>query len=121
MVEICAADGLLRGSEFNGLDSAHFLRRRTDAVRQVRRIPSGLDEVKLTRMILNDTTGAKQEIILNLEHLDKLNQSSLALYPGDTIFIDHTGWLTLRDVFSFVTTAAVITTAIAQVILVSKR
>jgi NADH:ubiquinone oxidoreductase subunit F (NADH-binding) len=80
-----------------------------------------LDEVKLTRMILNDTTGAKQEIILNLEHLDKLKQSSLALYPGDTIFIDHTGWLTLRDVFSFVTTAAVITSAVAQILWASRR
>jgi hypothetical protein len=80
-----------------------------------------LDEVKLTRQILNDSTGAKQEFILNLEHLDKLNQSSLALYPGDTIFIDHTAWLTIRDVFSVVTTAAVITSAIAQIMWASKR
>jgi hypothetical protein len=80
-----------------------------------------LDEVKLTRLILNDSTGRKREIVFDLEHLDKLDQSSLALYPGDTIFIDHTGWLTLRDVFSFVTTAAVITSAIAQVIWASRR
>ena len=80
-----------------------------------------LDEVKLTRQILNDSTGAKREFILNLEHLDKLNQSSLALYPGDTIFIDHTAWLTIRDVFSVVTTAAVITSAIAQIMWASKR
>jgi hypothetical protein len=80
-----------------------------------------LDEVKLTRMILNDTTGAKQEIVLNLEHLDKLKQSSLALYPGDTIFIDHTAWLTIRDVFNVVTVAAVITSAIAQIMYASKR
>lgn len=80
-----------------------------------------LDEVKLTRLILNDSTGAKREFILNLEHLDKLNQSSLALYPGDTIFIDHTSWLTIRDVFSVVTTAAVITSAIAQIMWASKR
>jgi RNase P/RNase MRP subunit p30 len=50
-----------------------------------------LDEVKLTRLILNDSAGAKQEFILNLEHLDKLNQSSLALYPGNTIFISALG------------------------------
>ena len=80
-----------------------------------------LDEVKLTRLILNDSTGAKREFVLNLEHLDKLNQSSLVLYPGDTIFIDHTAWLTIRDVFSVVTTAAIITSAVAQLILVSKR
>jgi len=80
-----------------------------------------LDEVKLTRLILNDSTGAKREIILNLEHLDKLDTASLALYPGDTIFIDHTVWLTIRDVFNVVTTAAVITSAIAQVVIASKR
>lgn len=39
-----------------------------------------LDEVKLTRLMLNDSTGAKREFIFNLEHLDKLSQSSLALY-----------------------------------------
>jgi len=80
-----------------------------------------LDEVKLTRMILNDTTGAKREIVLNLEHLDKLKQSSLALYPGDTIFIDHTAWLTIRDVFNVVTVAAVITSAVAQMMWASKK
>lgn len=80
-----------------------------------------LDEVKLTRLILNDSTAAKREFILNLEHLDKLNQSSLALYPGDTIFIDHTVWLTIRDVFNVVTTAAVITSAVAQILWASKR
>ena len=40
-----------------------------------------LDEVKLTRLMLNDSTGRKREIIFDLEHLDKPNQSSLALYP----------------------------------------
>jgi len=34
---------------------------------------------------------AKREFILDLEHLDKLNQSSLALYPGDTVFISALG------------------------------
>jgi len=80
-----------------------------------------LDEVKVTRLILNDSTGAKREFILDLDHLDKLDQTSLALYPGDTIFIDHTAWLTIRDVFSVVTTAAVITSAIAQIMWASKR
>ena len=43
-----------------------------------------LDEVKLTRLILNDSTSAKQELVLNLEHLDKLDAASLVLYPGHT-------------------------------------
>ena len=80
-----------------------------------------LDEVQLTRLIEKDTSGARQEIIIDLEHLDKLKKASLALYPGDTIFLDHTAWLTIRDVFSVVTTAALITTAIAQIFYATKR
>ena len=80
-----------------------------------------LDEVQLTRLIEKDTSGARQEIIIDLEHLDKLKKASLALYPGDTIFLDHTAWLTIRDVFNVVTTAAVIASAIAQIMFASKR
>jgi protein involved in polysaccharide export with SLBB domain len=80
-----------------------------------------LDEVKLTRFVMNDSTGAKEELTIDLEHLGRVNRSSLTLYPGDTIFIDHDSMLTLRDVFGFVTTAAVITSAIAQIIWASKR
>ncbi len=79
-----------------------------------------LAEVKLTRFLANDSSGARQEIVLDLEHLEKLNQSSLALRPGDTIFIDHTAWLTVRDVFNVVTTAAIVASAIAQIINVTR-
>ena len=80
-----------------------------------------MDEVKITRIIRNDSTSSKREIILDLERLDKVKESDLALYPGDTIFIGHTAWLTLRDAFNVVTTAAVIATAITQIIWVSRR
>jgi len=62
--------------------------------------------VKLTRLILNDSTGAKRELILNLEHMDKLTDAELELRPGDTIVIDHVAWISMRDAFNVVTTAA---------------
>jgi len=41
-----------------------------------------MDEVKLTHLALTDSRGVKREIVLNLEHLDKLNESSLTLHSG---------------------------------------
>jgi hypothetical protein len=80
-----------------------------------------MDEVKITRFEKVDSVYVKREFILDLENLAKLDNSKLVLYPGDTIFIDHTGWLTFRDVFSVITTAAVITSAIAQIMWATKR
>lgn len=80
-----------------------------------------LSEVKITRFVEKDSVLTSMEIIVNLDHLDSLEGSSLALFPGDTIFIDHTGWSTLRDAFSVVTTVGIITTAIAQLIIATGR
>jgi len=80
-----------------------------------------LSDVKVTRVFRSDGGVNKQEISIDLEHLDKLTDAELELRPGDTIFIDHTSWLTIRDAFSVVTTAAVITGAVAQILWASKR
>ena len=80
-----------------------------------------LDEVKITRIVRNDSLVTKREIVLDLERLDKIEDSKLVLNPGDTIFIGHTSWLTIRDAFSVITTAAIITSAIAQIISVTNR
>ncbi len=80
-----------------------------------------MDEVKITRFVKNNSTITKREIVLNLEQLAKIEETNLILYPGDTIFIDHTAWLTLRDAFTAVATAAILTTAVTQVISVLRR
>lgn len=80
-----------------------------------------MDEVRVTRFEKVDSTYTRREFTLDLESLARLDSTHLALYPGDTIFIDHSGWLTFRDVFSVVTTAAVITSAIAQIIYATRR
>lgn len=79
-----------------------------------------LDEVRITRLIRTDSGTTRQELIVNLENITERANSDFVLYPGDTVFIDHTPWLTVRDVFSVVTTAAVITSAIAQILWASR-
>ena len=80
-----------------------------------------LSEVKITRFVERDSMLTPTEITVNLDHLDGLEGGSLALFPGDTIFIDHTGWSTLRDAFSVVTTVGIITAAIAQLLIAVGR
>lgn len=80
-----------------------------------------LSEVKITRIHRTGGRTTKEEIRVDLERLDHLADAELELRPGDTIFIDHTSWLTIRDAFSVITTAAVITSAIAQMLIASRR
>ena len=83
-----------------------------------------LTDVKVLRMI-SDSSGRTDtsmfEYSIDLDDIKSLTAAELGLLPGDTIFIDHTGWLTVRDVFSVITTAALITSAIAQVLIASSR
>lgn len=79
-----------------------------------------MDEVKVTRIVRNGSTISKQLIVLDLERIDKVEEAKLALHPGDTIFIDYTAWHGMRDVLGVIATVALITTAVTQVIAVSK-
>jgi protein involved in polysaccharide export with SLBB domain len=79
-----------------------------------------LDEVKIVRMA--DSTGAgRRDIIVDLTNSKKMIPDKLSLRAGDTIFLDHTSWVTFRDVFTVVTTAAIVTAAVSQVIYYSKN
>jgi hypothetical protein len=79
-----------------------------------------LDEVKIVRMA--DSTGAgRRDIIIDLTNSKKMIPDKLSLRAGDTIFLDHTSWVTLRDVFTVVTTTALVTAAVAQVIYATRR
>ncbi len=80
-----------------------------------------LSEVKITRFLRVDSLLTRGEITANLEDLYRIDPGKLILYPDDTIFIDHTFWFTFRDVVSAVTTAAIITSAVAQVIIARNR
>jgi hypothetical protein len=62
-----------------------------------------------------------QQFDLDLEDLPTLRPEDLQLIPGDIISVDRTGWSTVKDVFGVIVPAAIITTAVAEVIIATKR
>jgi len=80
-----------------------------------------LDNVKVTRSVTRTPGGRPEEFYVNLEDLAEVDAADLLLYPDDTIFIDHSSWLNIRDVFIVLTTAAIVTSAVAQVVIANSR
>jgi protein involved in polysaccharide export with SLBB domain len=76
--------------------------------------------VRITRF-LGDQRARPRTITLDLDELSDLLPPELVLHPGDVIQVDRSGWATVRDVFTVVVSAAIITGAIAQVIYASNR
>jgi protein involved in polysaccharide export with SLBB domain len=75
-----------------------------------------IEDIRITRIVRRDGVLASKEMRVNLRKLDKLEEAKIMLQPGDTIYMDHTSWLTVRDVVSVVTTAAIVTAAVAQIL-----
>ena len=80
-----------------------------------------MDEVKVTRFLKRETGISRGEFFVNLDELSKVEQAKLTLYPGDTIYIEHTSWLSIRDAFAVFGSVAIITTAVSQVIQVTRN
>jgi hypothetical protein len=78
-----------------------------------------LDEVKVTRFLKRDTGISRGEFFVNLEDLSKVDQAKLVLYPGDTIYMSHTSWVNLRDIFTVVSTVAIVASALSQIYIAS--
>jgi protein involved in polysaccharide export with SLBB domain len=79
-----------------------------------------IEDVRLTRVVRRDGIISTKEIRFNLKKLDRTEEAKLMLQPGDTIIIEHTAWVTWREVVSVVTTAAIETAAVAQIMNYSK-
>jgi hypothetical protein len=79
-----------------------------------------LDKVKIIRMADIAET-PRLEFYVDLNNAKEMIPDKLKLRDGDTIFIDHTSWVTMRDVFTVVTTTALVTAAISQVIYATRR
>jgi NADH:ubiquinone oxidoreductase subunit F (NADH-binding) len=79
-----------------------------------------IEDVCVTRVVRRDGIITTKELHLNLRKLDRLEETKLMLQPGDTIVIEHTAWVTWREVVSVVTTAAIVTAAVAQIMNYSK-
>ena len=80
-----------------------------------------LESVRVTRFVTTAASVTKQEYSVNIENLDRADLSKLSLLPGDTIYVGHTSWFVLRDIFAVVTTAALVTAAVAQVVIARNR
>jgi hypothetical protein len=80
-----------------------------------------MGEVKISRVITTDSLATHREIFVDLDDLSETGPKDLLLYPGDTIFIDRTGWSKFREVMAIVTSTAMVTTAITGVIITLDR
>ncbi len=80
-----------------------------------------LNSVKITRFLKTDNGVSKSESFVNLEDLYRVNESSLILQPGDTIFIDQTSWSTMRELLTIVGGVAVISATVSTVIYNTKH
>jgi hypothetical protein len=80
-----------------------------------------LNKVKITRIIKEGERISRKEIQYDLEDLTVLKSEDLGLLPGDVISIGRTSWSQFRDSFGVIVSAAIITSAIAQVINAWKR
>jgi hypothetical protein len=75
-----------------------------------------LSEVRISRFVKRDTVLYKQRLKVNLEDFFKTDDSKLLLQPGDAVFVDYVTRFNARDILTVVTTVALVTAAIAQVI-----
>ena len=77
---------------------------------------SELDNVRIVRIIKENGDTKKIEFYVNLDDLTKLTKEQLDLKPGDIIYVDHNSWFTIKNVFSFATSIAVIITSTTSLI-----
>lgn len=78
-----------------------------------------LGAVKISRVVRRDDGIRTVEFIVNLRHLDKLDDKARGLEPGDTIFVDSPSFV-WRDVFSILTTVAIILASIANAVIATR-
>jgi hypothetical protein len=80
-----------------------------------------MGDIKISREITMESGIRHDEIYIDLEDMTDINVKELVLYPGDTIYIDRTGWSKFRDFMTVVTTTAMVTTAITGVVVTLDR
>jgi hypothetical protein len=75
------------------------------------------DKVKIARIVEIGGKATMREFEVDLSRITKLTPADLALEPGDIVVLDRSGWATARTVFEVFVGAAVIVTAVSQVII----
>jgi hypothetical protein len=80
-----------------------------------------LGDVTVTRLAEQGGYIKRNELHLDLASLARVTSAELVVSPGDIISVGHSTWATVRDIFLVTASAAVITTAITQVIIVTRK
>lgn len=80
-----------------------------------------LGDVTVTRLIEQGGYIKRNELHLDLASLANVTSADLAVSPGDIISVGHSTWATVRDIFIVAGSAALITTAVTQIILVTRK
>jgi hypothetical protein len=80
--------------------------------------PEGnLGDVKVTTVVMQDTVMSMREYSVKLNDLQKIDKEKLVLHPGDTIYIDRTGWSSFRDLLTVVSATLLTATTVAGVLI----
>ena len=74
-----------------------------------------IDKVKVTRFLKTESGITRGEYTVDLSDLYRVNESNLVLQPGDTITVDRTSWVAIRDLIGIVTSVAVIAATVATI------
>jgi hypothetical protein len=82
-------------------------------------VDADLASVKISRVVRREDGIRTVEFMVNLRHLDKLDDKARGLEPGDTIFVDSPGFV-WRDVFNILTTVAIILASIANAVIATR-
>jgi protein involved in polysaccharide export with SLBB domain len=77
---------------------------------------ANLSSVRVAREVRREGANRTVEFLVNLDKLDKIDEKARKLEPSDTIVIEAIGF-SWRDAFNVVTTAAIITAAVANAVI----
>jgi len=80
-----------------------------------------MDQKILSVFLKEEVKKTRKEIRLDLDNLSTVRPEDLQLMPGDMVYVDCTSWSTFRDAFGVVVSAAIITSAIANVIYATRK
>lgn len=84
--------------------------------------PDGtMSKVTVTRMVKTGGMIQAWKFHLDLEDFGAVKADDLVLSPGDIVYVGRTSWSAFRDALNVVVPAAIITSAVAQVIWATKR
>jgi len=75
-----------------------------------------LSHVRITRVLRTTTRTERRELMVNIEDLTKTQDGDMVLNDGDFVFVPRSGGLSVQEVVSYVTTAALLTTAVLTII-----